>query len=130
MSDLWTALYSCKRHLKSISSFPFPKTYRHYVTVLNRNLFLTEFYFQKKVHSDKSDHIFWKYIKNKSGIVLDSFLGFAHVSSYLTFKLSAWKRGSTIFWTTNTTYFIDPILERCYKVLPRKAKIAILWGPT
>ena len=47
-------------------------------------------------HSGISNHIFWKYIKNKGNPALDTFLDFIDISSYLTFKVSARKRGSTI----------------------------------
>ena len=36
--------------------------------------------------------IFWKFIKNKLGVTLDSFPNFADVSSYLTLKIFPWKR--------------------------------------
>ena len=36
--------------------------------------------------------IFWKFIKNKLGVTLDSFPNFADVSSYLSLKIFSWKR--------------------------------------
>ena len=36
------------------------------------------------------------YVRNKGNVVLDTYLDFDDVSSYLTFKLSTRKRGRTI----------------------------------
>ena len=65
-------------------------------------------------HSDISNHIFWKSIKNKGNVALDTFLDFADITSYFTFKVSAWKRGSTISFAqlmyNLCTELGDPIL--------------------
>ena len=47
---------------------------------------LTIFYFKKQRHSDKSNHIFWKCIKNNGSVDLNTFLNFVDVSSYLRLK--------------------------------------------
>ena len=41
---------------------------------------------------DKTKQWFWKYIKNKDKVTLESFRNFAYVSSYLHLKSFAWKR--------------------------------------
>ena len=41
---------------------------------------------------DKTKQWFWKYIKNKGKVTLESFRNFAYVSSYLHLKSFAWKR--------------------------------------
>ena len=51
------------------------------------------FYSQGKCVWHKMNNIFWKYIKTKDELTLDSFWNFAYVSSYLRLKsLKAWKR--------------------------------------
>ena len=57
---------------------------------------LAKFFLKKKTYSDKSNGILWKHVENKRNVLLDTFLDFAGVSSYLTFKLSAYKSGCTI----------------------------------
>ena len=44
----------------------------------------------------KMNSIFWKYIKNKDGVTLESFPNFAYVSSYLPLNSFAWKRDCVI----------------------------------
>ena len=44
----------------------------------------------------KMNNIFWKYIKKKGEVTLDTFRNFAYVSSYLRLKSSAWKRDCLI----------------------------------
>ena len=44
----------------------------------------------------KTNDIFWKYIKNKDEVTLDSFRNFAYVSSHLHLKSFAWKRDYVI----------------------------------
>ena len=41
---------------------------------------------------DKTKQWFWKYIKNKGKVTLESFRNFAYVNSYLHLKNFAWKR--------------------------------------
>ena len=48
---------------------------------------------------------------------MDTCLDFAYVSNYLTFKISALQRDPLIY---KFHTHIDPILENCYKNLPRK----------
>ena len=45
---------------------------------------------------DKTKQWFWKYIKNKDKVTLESFRNFAYVSSYLHLKSFAWKRDYAI----------------------------------
>ena len=44
----------------------------------------------------KTNDIFWKYIKNKDEVTLDSFRNFAYVSSYSHLKSVPWKQDYVI----------------------------------
>ena len=50
------------------------------------------FYSLEKWIWDKTKYWFWKYIKNKDKITLESFQYFAYVSNYLHLKSFAWKQ--------------------------------------
>ena len=52
---------------------------------------------------------------------MDTCLDFAYVSNYLTFKIFALQRDPLIY---KFHTHIDPILENCYKNLPRKFYIS------
>ena len=72
---------------------------------------LTIFYFKKQRHSDKSNHIFWKCIKNNGSVDLNTFLNFVDVSSYLklkgcavSFELQMSQTLSTPFWKALTKF--------------------------
>ena len=81
-------------------------------------------YLKNQPNSDKSNKIFRKNIKNKGNAALDSVLDFAEVSSYLTFKLYAWKRACTIEFELHIppTDFIEHILESSYEVLLNESR--------
>ena len=38
----------------------------------------------------------WRYVKNKRNVLVDTLLDFPNISSYLTFKLFEWKKGCAI----------------------------------
>ena len=46
---------------------------------------------QKQQQQQQQQKRFWKYIKNKGKVTLESFRNFAYVSSYLHLKIFAWK---------------------------------------
>ena len=50
------------------------------------------FYSQGDCIWHKMNSIFWKYIKNKSEVTLNSFQNFAYINSYLGLKSFAWKQ--------------------------------------
>ena len=66
---------------------------------------------QSKSYSDKSNHIFWKNVKDKRNVVLDSIFDFADVSSYIALKISAPKKMKyNIFWSKNAADSLESIL--------------------
>ena len=54
------------------------------------------FFSQEYQLLEKVNDRFWKYIKNKGEVTLDTFPNFAYVSSYLHLNTLTWKRGCTI----------------------------------
>ena len=46
---------------------------------------------QQQQQQQQQQKRFWKYIKNKGKVTLESFRNFAYVSSYLHLKSFAWK---------------------------------------
>lgn len=58
--------------------------------------------YQKWPHPDKSYHIFWNYFQNKCNAALGMSLHFSDVTCHLTFKVSAWKRGCTMYFKLKT----------------------------
>ena len=89
---------------------------------------LTIFFVWKKEHIPTKVITYSRnYIKKKDSSTLDIFLNFSNVKNYVTFKLFAWaKRLYNIFELWILRESINLILERSYKVLPRKAKIVTL----
>ena len=64
------------------------------------------------------NNIFWKCIKNKGEVTLDSFRNLAYLSSYLAFKEFRMEaRLRNILRATNVAEFIKAILESSCKVL-------------
>ena len=45
-----------------------------------------------EIHYVKSNHVYCEYVKNNGYDALSTFLDFTDISSYLKFKLSAWRR--------------------------------------
>ena len=81
------------------------------------------FCLKKWPHSDKSNQIVWEYVKNKSRVAIETYLDFADINGYFTFKVSAWKKICTIFVELQK---LQTFLESSYKVLPRKVKTVTL----
>lgn len=71
----------------------------------------------------KGYSILSKSVKNNGAVGQYTFLDFANVRGYLTFKGSAWKRDYKISFEQKMPVFLDPILEISYNVLSGKAKI-------
>ena len=87
-----------------------------YAASFSRKLILSEtnniFYSQRNCIWHKLNSIFWKYIKNKGEVTLDSFRNFARVNSYLRLKSFAWKRYWPISLKWNMLrYSVRPFLN-------------------
>ena len=79
---------------------------------------LTFFDLRNKTIPSEMVSFLLKVRSNKRNVVQHTFHGFADVSSYLSFNVSALERSClyNIFSTTNATDFIEPISKSSYKV--------------
>ena len=93
----------CQKLLYHIVAMISPKRFRivtHcYAASFSRKTLFSKtniFYSLENRIWDKTKYWFWKYIKNKGKVTLESFRNFAYVSSYLHLKSFAWKRDYVI----------------------------------
>ena len=91
LSKPWHRLVSVQKAFeKHCTVFNFLKLRNKSVKLNNRYL-RRKIFLHKCAYANNTNHILQRYVKNRSNIVVDTFLDPSDVSRYLTVKLSAWK---------------------------------------